>query len=134
MNLVAYLQQMSILCGDISIDIFRMSGQTTEEGGGEDTEWKKGGARFTRFVPTSSSNRWAHHLQDYENSKRYSEYFDPCQEAADRSLKCLRRNGGDRAMCMDYFEYVALFRAETSHSLTFDQVRTRRARNNGYEQ
>jgi hypothetical protein len=37
-------------------------------------------------------------------SKRYSEYFDPCQEAADRSLKCLRRNGGDRLLCADYFE------------------------------
>ena len=38
--------------------------------------------------------------------KRNSEYFDPCQEAADRSLRCLRRNGGDRAMCQDYFEYA----------------------------
>ncbi|KAF7190350.1 Cytochrome c oxidase-assembly factor cox-23, mitochondrial [Pseudocercospora fuligena] len=75
---------MSITFTDISIDTFTMSGQTAGEGGGEDTEWKKGGARFT--------------------SKRYSEYFDPCQEAADRSLKCLRRNGGDRAMCMDYFD------------------------------
>ncbi|KAL1302253.1 hypothetical protein AAFC00_002675 [Neodothiora populina] len=38
------------------------------------------------------------------NSKQYSEYFDPCQEAADRSLKCLRRNGGARDMCTDYFD------------------------------
>lgn len=38
------------------------------------------------------------------DSKRYSEYFDPCQEAADKSLKCLRRNGGDKGMCTDYFE------------------------------
>ncbi|KAF2481017.1 cytochrome c oxidase-like protein-assembly factor COX23 [Neohortaea acidophila] len=48
------------------------------------TAWQQGAARFT--------------------SKRNSEYFDPCQEAADRSLKCLRRNGGDRAMCQDYFD------------------------------
>nr|POE63483.1 cytochrome c oxidase-assembly factor cox23, mitochondrial [Quercus suber] len=48
------------------------------------TEWQKGGSRFT--------------------SKRNSEYFDPCQEAADRSLRCLRRNGGDRKMCTDYFD------------------------------
>lgn len=44
-----------------------------------------------------------------EYSKRYSEYFDPCQDAANRSLKCLRRNGGDRMMCQDYFELVSLF-------------------------
>jgi len=51
----------------------------------EDTgTWKKGQSRFS--------------------SKRNSEYFDPCQEAADKSLKCLRRNGGDRLMCTDYFD------------------------------
>ncbi|MCJ1233944.1 hypothetical protein MMC14_001902 [Varicellaria rhodocarpa] len=37
-------------------------------------------------------------------TKRNSEYFDPCQEAASRSLKCLRRNGGDRDLCTDYFQ------------------------------
>ncbi|KAI4727872.1 hypothetical protein E4T49_04466 [Aureobasidium sp. EXF-10728] len=47
--------------------------------------WEKGGAKYS--------------------SKAYSEYFDPCQEAADRSLRCLRRNGGDKALCSDYFEY-----------------------------
>ncbi|KAK5133074.1 Mitochondrial copper homeostasis protein [Meristemomyces frigidus] len=54
-----------------------------DKGANKGTEWEQGGERFT--------------------NKRYSEYFDPCQEAADRSLKCLRRNGGDRAMCTDYF-------------------------------
>ncbi|KAF2769852.1 hypothetical protein EJ03DRAFT_350899 [Teratosphaeria nubilosa] len=48
------------------------------------SEWQKGGNRF--------------------QNKRYSEYFDPCQETADRSLKCLRRNGGDRSMCQDFFQ------------------------------
>ncbi|EME39435.1 hypothetical protein DOTSEDRAFT_91782 [Dothistroma septosporum NZE10] len=57
---------------------------SAQGGGEEDTAWKKGSNRFT--------------------SKQYSEYFDPCQDAADRSLKCMRRNGGDRAMCMDYFD------------------------------
>lgn len=37
-------------------------------------------------------------------SKAYSEYFDPCQEAADKSIKCLKRNGGERAMCSDFFQ------------------------------
>ncbi|KAI0104077.1 cytochrome c oxidase-assembly factor cox-23, mitochondrial [Hypoxylon sp. NC0597] len=39
----------------------------------------------------------------FEN-KSNSEYFDPCQEAAARSIRCLNRNGGDRQMCTDYFE------------------------------
>ena len=39
-------------------------------------------------------------------SKRHSEYFDPCQEAASRSLRCLHRNGGDRDLCADYFQYA----------------------------
>ncbi|RKF63402.1 Cytochrome c oxidase-assembly factor COX23, mitochondrial [Erysiphe neolycopersici] len=38
------------------------------------------------------------------SSKRPGEYMDPCQEAASRSMKCLRRNGGDREMCTDYFQ------------------------------
>ncbi|OAL06815.1 cytochrome c oxidase-assembly factor COX23, mitochondrial [Phaeosphaeriaceae sp. SRC1lsM3a] len=37
-------------------------------------------------------------------TKAYSEYFDPCQEAADKSIRCLKRNGGERAMCTDFFQ------------------------------
>jgi len=36
--------------------------------------------------------------------KELSKYVDPCQEAANKSLKCLRRNGGARDMCSDYFD------------------------------
>ncbi|XTI91757.1 MTCP1 domain-containing protein [Cenococcum geophilum] len=36
--------------------------------------------------------------------KQFSQYFDPCQEAAARSLRCLHRNGGDREMCSDFFQ------------------------------
>lgn len=43
-------------------------------------------------------------VSDDLGSKRYSEFFDPCQEAANRSLKCLHRNGGERDMCSDYFQ------------------------------
>ncbi|KYK56102.1 cytochrome c oxidase-assembly factor cox-23, mitochondrial [Drechmeria coniospora] len=39
-------------------------------------------------------------------SKSKSEYYDPCQEAAQRSYKCLYRNGGDKSMCGDYFQCV----------------------------
>lgn len=40
------------------------------------------------------------------SSKSKSKWLDPCQEAASKSIKCLNRNGGDRAMCQDYFECV----------------------------
>ncbi|KAJ5215949.1 Cytochrome c oxidase-assembly factor cox23 [Penicillium cinerascens] len=36
--------------------------------------------------------------------KNASEYYDPCQDFADRSLKCMKRNGFDREMCGDYFQ------------------------------
>ncbi|KAF2810406.1 uncharacterized protein BDZ99DRAFT_462981 [Mytilinidion resinicola] len=39
----------------------------------------------------------------YEN-KPFSQYFDPCEEAAQRSLRCLYRNEGDREMCTDFFQ------------------------------
>ena len=41
-------------------------------------------------------------------SKSASEYYDPCQEFADRSIRCMRRNAGDREMCGDYFQWVTL--------------------------
>ncbi|EFR01692.1 cytochrome c oxidase-assembly factor COX23, mitochondrial [Trichophyton rubrum MR1459] len=37
-------------------------------------------------------------------NKSASEYMDPCQDFADRSIKCMRRNNGDRDMCTDYFQ------------------------------
>ncbi|KIW83008.1 hypothetical protein Z517_02251 [Fonsecaea pedrosoi CBS 271.37] len=54
-------------------------------------------------------------------SKRTSEYYDPCQEFANRSIKCMHRNKGDREMCQDYFkayrdckkEWTAKRRAES---------------------
>ncbi|ETI29282.1 hypothetical protein G647_01735 [Cladophialophora carrionii CBS 160.54] len=37
-------------------------------------------------------------------SKRSSEYYDPCQDFANKSIKCMHRNNGDRDMCQDYFK------------------------------
>lgn len=37
-------------------------------------------------------------------SKRFSEFYDPCQEAADRSMRCLHRNPEDKDLCSDYFQ------------------------------
>ncbi|KAF4976741.1 hypothetical protein FZEAL_6637 [Fusarium zealandicum] len=36
--------------------------------------------------------------------KSKSEFYDPCQEAAKKSYKCLFRNGGDKSMCGEYFQ------------------------------
>ncbi|KAI0195417.1 cytochrome c oxidase-assembly factor cox-23, mitochondrial [Astrocystis sublimbata] len=50
------------------------------------------------------SDPWDQETKRKFQNKSMSEYFDPCQEAATRSIRCLNRNGGDRAMCTDYFE------------------------------
>ncbi|PBP28338.1 hypothetical protein BUE80_DR000749 [Diplocarpon rosae] len=47
---------------------------------------------------------WNPETSERFNSKLPGEFFDPCQEAAARSLKCLHRNGGDRELCTDYFQ------------------------------
>ncbi|KUJ22390.1 uncharacterized protein LY89DRAFT_680528 [Mollisia scopiformis] len=53
---------------------------------------------------SSEADPWDAKTSQTFESKRAGEYFDPCQEAASRSLKCLHRNGGDREMCTDYFQ------------------------------
>ncbi|GAB7342188.1 hypothetical protein MBLNU457_g0441t1 [Dothideomycetes sp. NU457] len=53
--------------------------------------------------PQAAAQPWEKGHAQYI-SKDNSKYVDPCQEAANRSLKCLRRNGGSRDMCMDYFD------------------------------
>ncbi|BCS29073.1 coiled-coil-helix-coiled-coil-helix domain-containing protein [Aspergillus puulaauensis] len=50
-----------------------------------------------------SANSWGRTERKFSN-KSASEYYDPCQDFADRSLKCMKRNGFDRAMCGDYFQ------------------------------
>ncbi|PGH15869.1 hypothetical protein AJ80_05400 [Polytolypa hystricis UAMH7299] len=37
-------------------------------------------------------------------SKPASEFLDPCQDFANRSIKCMRRNANDRDLCQDYFQ------------------------------
>ncbi|KAK8158839.1 hypothetical protein BKA80DRAFT_311712 [Phyllosticta citrichinensis] len=55
-----------------------------------------------------NENPWTDKTAAKFNNKSLSEYYDPCQEAATRSIRCLHRNGGDRDLCSDYFQYVAL--------------------------
>ncbi|KAI1200988.1 hypothetical protein F5X97DRAFT_291836 [Nemania serpens] len=52
----------------------------------------------------TNSDPWSKEKRRKFQNKSKSEYFDPCQEAASRSIRCLNRNGGDRTMCADYFE------------------------------
>lgn len=57
-------------------------------------------------VPRKSEKADGGHLYDRKTAtaaKAESHYIDPCQEAADQSLRCLRRNGGDRNMCQTFF-------------------------------
>ncbi|AAS50901.2 ABR130Wp [Eremothecium gossypii ATCC 10895] len=37
-------------------------------------------------------------------AKGPSQYFDPCQESANMSMKCLERNNYDRDLCREYFD------------------------------
>ncbi|RYP46720.1 hypothetical protein DL768_007110 [Monosporascus sp. mg162] len=52
----------------------------------------------------NKNDPWDKETKHKFQNKSKSEYFDPCQEAAARSIRCLNRNGGERAMCTDYFE------------------------------
>ncbi|KAH8904874.1 hypothetical protein BR93DRAFT_754816 [Coniochaeta sp. PMI_546] len=47
---------------------------------------------------------WSAETKAKFESKHRSEWLDPCQEAAERSIRCLNRNGGDRKLCTDYFQ------------------------------
>ncbi|KAL2691198.1 Mitochondrial copper homeostasis protein [[Neocosmospora] mangrovei] len=57
--------------------------------------------------PTENgSDAWSDDKRRKFETKSKSEYYDPCQEAAQRSYRCLFRNGGDKSMCGEYFQYV----------------------------
>ncbi|KPM44463.1 hypothetical protein AK830_g2136 [Neonectria ditissima] len=52
----------------------------------------------------AAKDAWSDDKRRKFETKSKSEYYDPCQEAAQRSYKCLFRNGGDKAMCGEYFQ------------------------------
>ncbi|KAJ5881872.1 uncharacterized protein N7529_000544 [Penicillium soppii] len=60
-----------------------MADESTQ-GDGHDKAWEKVEKKFTH--------------------KHASQYYDPCQDFADRSLKCMKRNAYDRELCHDYFQ------------------------------
>ncbi|KAK0391567.1 hypothetical protein NLU13_1067 [Sarocladium strictum] len=47
---------------------------------------------------------WSDDKKKKFETKEKSQYYDPCQEAAQRSYKCLFRNGGNKDMCGEYFQ------------------------------
>ncbi|KAL1958768.1 hypothetical protein VTO42DRAFT_3887 [Malbranchea cinnamomea] len=55
------------------------------------------------ITPSEESSHWEKSKQKFQN-KPASEYHDPCQDFANRSIRCLRRNGGDKDLCSDYFQ------------------------------
>jgi hypothetical protein len=65
-------------------------------------------AEDRRSIQGVSGSSCLSDFADTVHSKRSSEYFDPCQDFANKSIKCLHRNGGDKEMCSDYFQYVGL--------------------------
>jgi hypothetical protein len=74
--------------------------------------WKKVEQQFTAYgwgpiaFPGEVTN-WG------LSRKRSSEFFDPCQDFADASIKCMRRNNSDKEMCQDYFKYDPLLKSDT---------------------
>ncbi|KAK0712888.1 hypothetical protein B0T26DRAFT_602656, partial [Lasiosphaeria miniovina] len=47
---------------------------------------------------------WTDEVKTKFETKSRSAFLDPCQEAAEKSIRCIHRNGGDRTMCSDYFQ------------------------------
>ncbi|KAL1853196.1 hypothetical protein VTK73DRAFT_9056 [Phialemonium thermophilum] len=54
--------------------------------------------------PDAALQPWDDKMRDKFETKNRSEFLDPCQEAASRSIRCLHRNAGDRSLCQDYFQ------------------------------
>ncbi|KAJ6445213.1 N-acetyltransferase B complex, non-catalytic subunit [Purpureocillium lavendulum] len=52
----------------------------------------------------AEASPWDSKTKEKFETKSKSEFYDPCQEAAQRSYKCLYRNGGDKSMCGEYFQ------------------------------
>ncbi|KAM7218840.1 hypothetical protein V8F06_005720 [Rhypophila decipiens] len=65
-----------------------------------------GGANTAAPAPAQEDHDhiWNKEIKTAFELKPRSEFLDPCQEAAQRSIRCLNRNDGDRTFCQDYFQ------------------------------
>ncbi|KKA28352.1 hypothetical protein TD95_000245 [Thielaviopsis punctulata] len=63
-------------------------------------------SKSTDDKPTSVPDEkvWNDDKRQQFRAKDMSKYFDPCQEAADRSIRCLHRNPTEKSLCSDYFQ------------------------------
>src|ERR1700744_4046814 len=87
------------------------SQQTVDSDPQADT-WEKSKATFQSYVGAIPGMLHRAALTaGAMHRKRSSEYYDPCQEFANKSIKCMHRNNGDRDMCQDYFKCVSPARA-----------------------
>ena len=81
------------------------------------TPWQKAEATFNAYALYIAKGAAMQALTYLTFSKRNSEYFDPCQEAASRSIKCIHRNAGDKSLCTDYFQQVMFLFIRNSETL-----------------
>ncbi|KAL5608536.1 hypothetical protein FOBRF1_009033 [Fusarium oxysporum] len=66
------------------------------------TQHRIGG--FSKSSSDADTQPWNDDKRRKFETKSKSEFYDPCQEAAQRSYRCLFRNGGDKNMCGEYFQ------------------------------
>jgi cytochrome c oxidase assembly protein subunit 23 len=67
----------------------------------EKVNFTKGSVNEYKFYPDNPTSDY--HKQKFA-SKGPSRYYDPCQESANMSVKCLEMNNFDRDMCTEYFK------------------------------
>ncbi|CCF58670.1 hypothetical protein KAFR_0F00730 [Kazachstania africana CBS 2517] len=61
------------------------------------------GTNTTKFKYYPDDPESAYH-RDQFRTKQPTKYYDPCQESAQLSFKCLELNNYDRSLCKDYFD------------------------------
>jgi cytochrome c oxidase assembly protein subunit 23 len=73
--------------------------------------------------PDDPKQAWNADSASKFNSKSHSKYYDPCQDFANKSIRCLHRNGGDKDMCQDYFQAYRACKKEWTRSRRFGVLR-----------
>ena len=68
---------------------------------GDKDVWSKSAQQFESYNDTDTLDE---RTQLTTFSKTSSKFFDPCQDFANASIKCMTRNAGDKDMCQDYFK------------------------------
>ncbi|KAH3686330.1 hypothetical protein WICPIJ_002692 [Wickerhamomyces pijperi] len=73
---------------------------TTSTDSSSDGQPSAPGSKYKYYPDNPVSN---YHKQNFA-SKGPSRYYDPCQESANMSIRCLESNNFDREMCGEYFK------------------------------